>query len=92
MSIPKAPIPRAGKYPAPPKKLEKELHQYLEKLRQQLANDHTLTSNFITQQSGQGLAADLPPPGSRGRLYFATDTLTLYYDTGALWHHVIFSF
>jgi len=95
MSITKAPIPRARNYPAPPRGLKErdpEVYKYLDTLRQQLANDHTILAQYVIQQSQQGLTANLPPAGSQGRFYWATDTLILYYDTGALWHHVQFSF
>lgn len=36
----------------------------------------------------QGLNAAKPAAGTAGRLYFATDTGTLYYDTGAVWSEV----
>lgn len=93
MASTKAPLTKAGKYPAPPKTLTPaSVAKYLNQLRQQLAADHSNMASYVAQQAGQGAAADLPPAGCQGRVYFAVDTLTLYYDTGALWHHVQFQF
>ena len=36
----------------------------------------------------EGVYADLPAYGIPGRLYFATDTFQIYYDTGLAWNNV----
>ena len=44
----------------------------------------TFTNGLITQ----GTFAGRPAPGTAGRFYFATDTLTLYYDNGSAWKQI----
>jgi hypothetical protein len=38
--------------------------------------------------SGQGLMSMRPAAGAAGRLYYATDTETVYYDRGGTWAHL----
>lgn len=45
--------------------------------------------NSLGGVSLTGPAASLPAAGVAGRFYFATDTLTLYRDTGSVWHSVV---
>ena len=44
-----------------------------------------IVSPFTLAQDAQGLLADRPAAGTRGRLYFATDDSTLYRDSGTAW-------
>src|SRR4051794_33446577 len=47
----------------------------------------TLTDrlDLIAAFDAQGLAADRPAVGTRGRYYYATDTAQLWRDTGTAW-------
>ena len=38
----------------------------------------------------QDIYANRPAPGTAGRFYFATDTVTLYYDNGSAWKQISF--
>lgn len=89
--IVQTPISRAGKYPG----LERlksiiptPLYQWLDSFRTQVANDHTLQSQYSLQKQLVGLDANLPAAGNPGRTYFATDSLKLYVDSGSAWHFV----
>ena len=41
--------------------------------------------SVLANPSLMGVAAEMPPFGSPGRTYYATDTETLYTDTGSEW-------
>ena len=47
-----------------------------------LQRDWRKVASIVNEITNVGLAANLPPAGTGGRLYLATDTLYLYVDSG----------
>ena len=66
----------------------KKIHGYLQTQRTMI---QTMYNSVVKSQSSLslvGLAADLPSPGTPGRVFVATDTKIVYFDTGSVWLQV----
>ena len=60
----------------------KKVVAYLKNQRRNLQIDWNKTAQAVNSLSNVGLLANLPPTGTAGRFYFATDTNTLFEDNG----------
>lgn len=56
--------------------------------RKQVGTDFNQLSSYVKERQSTGLDANLPPFGSPGRIYIATDTFRMYVDLGSSWVYV----